>query len=156
MDAPDLKHYCAYSEAEGLTSLEDPGPECNALVREHAVNPRNFGDMSEGLADGYACIVDPECGDRVELWIIVEKERIFDLRFKSNGCASTRAANSMMTVLALGKTVHEAKQLQDENILSSFHGALDHKRGCPLSGVEALHTAIEAYEAKSKEVKREK
>lgn len=150
MDTPELKHYCAYSEAEGLTKLEDPGPECDDLVRDHAVNPRNFGDMSDGLADGYACIVDPECGDKAEVWILVEDGKIFDIRFKSNGCVSTIAANSMMTVLALGKTIDDAKKLKDNEILGFFNGALDHKRGCPLSGTQALRAAIEDYEAKKR------
>jgi nitrogen fixation NifU-like protein len=116
------------------------------LLQDHAQNPRNFGDMSEGLADSYVSITDPACGDKVELWILVEERRIFDIRFRSNGCAATLAANSMMTQLALGKTVAEAKQLTDEEIVAAFQGALVQQTGCPLAGVQALHKALEQYE----------
>jgi nitrogen fixation NifU-like protein len=102
--------------------------------------------MSEGLADSYVSITDPSCGDQVELWILVEKGRIFDIRFKSNGCVSTLAANSMMTQLALGKTVAEAQQLTDQDIVAAFQGELVQQSGCPLAGVQALHKALEQYE----------
>jgi nitrogen fixation NifU-like protein len=62
---------------------------------------------------------------KVELWILVEEGRIFDIRFKSNGCAATLAANSMITRLALGKTVEEAKQLKDEDIIAAFRGPVN-------------------------------
>ena len=116
------------------------------LLEDHAQNPRSFGDMSEGLADSYVSIIDPACGDRVEFWILIEEGRIFDIRFRSNGCAATLAANSMMTQLALGKTVTEAKQLTDEDIVAAFQGELIHQPGCPLAGVQALQRALEQYE----------
>jgi len=116
------------------------------LLQDHAQNPRNFGDMSEGLADSYVSITDPACGDTLELWILVEEGRIFDIRFRSNGCAATRAANSMMTQLALGKTVEEAKELTDEDIVAAFQGELIQQTGCPLAGVQALHKALEQCE----------
>ena len=116
------------------------------LLQDHAQNPRNFGDMSEDLADSYVCITDPACGDAVELWILVEEGKIFDIRFRSNGCAATLAANSMMTQLALGKTVEEAKRLKDEDIVAAFQGELVRQTGCPLAGVQALHKALAQYE----------
>ncbi len=116
------------------------------LLQDHAQNPRNFGDMSEGLADSHVSITDPACGDTLELWILVEEGRIFDIRFRSNGCAATRAANSMMTQLALGKTVEEAKELTDEDIVAAFQGELVQQTGCPLAGVQALHKALEQYQ----------
>ncbi len=120
----------------------------STLLEDHAQNPRNFGDMSEGLADSYISITDPSCGDRVELWILVEEGRIFDIRFKSNGCAATLAANSMMTQLALGKTVEEAQQLTDQDVVAAFQGALAQQSGCPLAGVQALHKALEQWNAR--------
>jgi nitrogen fixation NifU-like protein len=116
------------------------------LLEDHAQNPRNFGDMSEGFADSYVSITDPSCGETVELWIIVEEGRIFDIRFKSNGCASTLAANSMMTQLALGKTIEEAKHLTDQDVVAAFQEELVRQSGCPLAGVQALHRALEQYE----------
>ena len=148
MDDPFYEELCAWGGVEGAPKLEDPGVNCPALVREHAVRPRNFGDMSEGLADGYALLDDPACGDKIELWIMIEDGRVFDIRFKSNGCAAAIAANSMMTTLALGRTIAEAQQLTDHDIVTAFHGEFEKQGECPLAGIQALHQALEQYKKK--------
>jgi NifU-like protein involved in Fe-S cluster formation len=48
--------------------------------------------------------------------------------------------------MALGKTVAEAKQLQDEDIVTALQGELVQQPGCPLAGVNALHKAREQYQ----------
>lgn len=148
MDENVFRHNCAYGEAEGLARLKDPGNAYNDLVRDHAMNPRNFGEMSPGLADGHVLLHDPLCKDRLELWLMVEDGRIFDIRFNSNGCPETIATCSMATELALGKTVAEAKKMRDADIIKALgYPALQHP-GCTLVGVRALQAAIQDYEKK--------
>ncbi|RPJ05666.1 MAG: hypothetical protein EHM37_21250, partial [Deltaproteobacteria bacterium] len=60
-DDPFHEESCAWGGQEGAVKFEDPGPDCPALVRDHALHPRNFGTMSPGLADGYALLDDPSC-----------------------------------------------------------------------------------------------
>lgn len=148
MDDPFYEESCAWGGAEGAPKFDDPGEDCPALVREHALHPRNFGDMSEGLADGYAVLDDPACGDKLEVWLMIEGGCVFDIRFKSNGCASTIAVNSMLTELALGKTIAEAKQLNNTDIEAAFKGAIELQGNCPLAGIRVLQMAIEDYEKK--------
>jgi nitrogen fixation NifU-like protein len=137
---------CAWKGIEGAPKLDDPGEDCPALVREHAVRPRNFGDMSPGLADGYAMLDDPACGDRIEMWLMIEEGRIFQIRFKSNGCASTIAINSMLTELAAGKTVAQAKAITNSDVETAFEGGIELMTACPLAGIKALQMAIEDFE----------
>ncbi len=139
---------CAWKGIEGAPKLDDPGEDCPALVREHAVRPRNFGDMSPGLADGYARLDDPACGDKIEMWLMIEEGRVFEIRFKSNGCASTIAINSMLTELADGKTVAEAKAITNRDVEAAFEGGIELQTTCPLAGIRALQMAIEDYESK--------
>jgi nitrogen fixation NifU-like protein len=148
MDDPFYEESCAWGGAEGAPKFDDPGEDCPPLVREHALQPRNFGDMTPGLADGYALLNDPACGDKIELWIMVEDGRVFDIRFKTNGCATTIAVNSMLTELALGKTVAEAKLLNNADIEKAFEGGIELQTGCPLAGIKALQMAIVDYEKK--------
>jgi len=148
MDNPFHEESCAWGGEEGAVKFEDPGPDCPALVREHALHPRNFGHMSPGLADGYALLDDPACGDRLELWLMIESGRIFDIRFKSNGCATTIAVNSMLTELALGKSIARARQLGNADIEKAFEGGIELQTGCPLAGIKALQMAITDYEKK--------
>ena len=118
----------------------------NELVQEHSTNPRNIGEIPE--ADGAALIGDPECGDQMELWIKVEAGKIQDIKFKSNGCAGAIAASSMCTELARGKTLEEAKQLTDDDIIIALEGVPEMSKSCSLSGIAALQAAIKNYESK--------
>jgi len=151
MDNPFYEESCAWGKSEGAPVFEDPGKDCPALVREHALHPRNFGEMSPGLADGYALLCDRGCDDRLELWIMVEDGRIFDIRFKTNGCPETIAACSMATELASGKTVEEAKKITDAEIAKAFGTMPSGHTGCPLAGTGALQAAIADYENKKEE-----
>jgi nitrogen fixation protein NifU and related proteins len=118
----------------------------NELVQEHSTNPRNIGEIAD--ADGSALIGDPECGDQMKLWIKVSEGRIRDIKFKSNGCAGAIAASSMCTELALGKTLEEAKQLTDDDIIIALEGVPEMSKNCSLSGIAALQAAIKDFESK--------
>lgn len=118
----------------------------NELVQEHSTNPRNIGEIAD--ADGAAIIGDPECGDQMKLWIKIEEGRIQDIKFKSNGCAGAIAASSMCTELARGKTLEEAKQLTDDDIIIALEGVPEMSKNCSLSGIAALQAAIKDFESK--------
>jgi len=118
----------------------------NELVEGHSTNPRNVGEIQD--ADGSALIGDPECGDQMKLWIKIKEGRIEDIKFKSNGCAGAIAASSMCTELALGKTLEEAKQLTDDDIIIALEGIPEMGKICSLSGIAALQAAIKDFESK--------
>jgi len=118
----------------------------NELVIDHFTNPRNVGEMDD--ADGYALIGDPSCGDQMKLWIKVCEGRIAEIKFKSFGCPGAIATSSMCTVMAAGKTVEEAKQLTDDDIIAELEGIPEQKQHCSLLGVNALQEAIRDYERK--------
>jgi len=118
----------------------------NEIVIDHFTNPRNVGEMAEDEADGFALIGDPACGDQMKLWIKVESGRIADIKFKSFGCPGAIATSSMATVLAQGKTIEEAQQLTDDDVIKALGGIPERKKHCSLMGVGALLAAINDYE----------
>ena len=118
----------------------------NELVAEHSTNPRNVGEIAD--ADGFALIGDPACGDQMKLWIKIDDGKLSDVKFTSNGCAGAIAASSMCTVLAIGRTIQEAKQLTDDDIIIALEGIPQLDKNCSLSGVAALQEAIKDYESK--------
>ena len=79
-------------------------------VLEHFRNPRNVGKIEN--PDGKAEEGSPACGDMVAVYIKVNKEKntIEDIKFESYGCASNIATGSIITELAKGKTLEEAKK----------------------------------------------
>ena len=101
---------------------EGPALLYNETVIDHFTNPRNVGRMNGGEADGFAIIGDPLCGDQMKLWITVEQGRIADIRFKSFGCPGAIATSSMATALARGRTLQEALDLTDDDVIEALGG----------------------------------
>lgn len=118
----------------------------NEIVIDHCTNPRNVGEIPD--ADGYALVGDLSCGDSMELWIKVDSERISNVKFISTGCAGALATSSMTTVLAMSKTIEEAKQITDHDVVAALQGVSRKDGDCSLSGVTALREAIRDYEQK--------
>ena len=83
----------------------------NETVLEHFRHPHNVGQMED--PDGKAVEGSPACGDMVSVNIKVDPETkvISDIKFESYGCASNIATGSIITDMAKGKTLDEAKSI---------------------------------------------
>jgi len=133
-----------------MDGLSNPILFYNEVVLDHFTNPRNIGEMTTDKADGFSITGDPACGDQLYLWIKVENNTIVDIKFKSFGCPGAIATSSMMTVLAKGKTIKEAKKMTDDEVVEALEGIPTRKKHCSLLGVNALHEAIKNFEKKDK------
>jgi nitrogen fixation NifU-like protein len=120
-------------------------------VMEHFRNPRNMGEISD--ADGVGTVGNPVCGDMMTVYIKVKGARIDDVKFKTFGCGAAIATSSMITELAKGKTLDEAKKIGRSDVAESLGGLPKVKMHCSNLAAEALHAAIEDYE-KNKGTKR--
>ncbi|MBN2381274.1 iron-sulfur cluster assembly scaffold protein [bacterium] len=118
----------------------------NEAVIDHFTNPRNVGELGPDETDGFGLVGDPECGDQLKLWIKVRSERIVKIAFKSYGCPGAIATSSMLTTLAQGKSVMEAKRLSDDDVIEALGGIPAQKRHCSLLGVRALLAALIDWE----------
>ncbi|MDI9613648.1 MAG: iron-sulfur cluster assembly scaffold protein [Acidobacteriota bacterium] len=140
MDNPD----------EGMEQPDFPGPILfyNEEVIDHFTNPRNVGELTEAETDGYGLVGDPSCGDQMKLWIQVRQNRIEKIAFKSFGCPGAIATSSMLTELAQGKPVEEAKSITDDDVVEALGGIPERKKHCSLLGVMALQAAIRDWESR--------
>ncbi|MBN1946898.1 MAG: iron-sulfur cluster assembly scaffold protein [Bradymonadales bacterium] len=118
----------------------------NEIVIEHFTHPRNVGELDESETDGFGLVGDPFCGDQMKLWIAVGKDKITKIAFKSFGCPGAIATSSMLTALAEGKTIEEARRITDDDVIEALGGIPERKRHCSLLGVRALHAAIDDWE----------
>ena len=120
----------------------------NDIVLEHFKNPRNIGRLEN--PDGKAIEGSPACGDMVSLYINVDPETkiITDIKFESYGCASNIATGSIITELAKGKTLDEAKEITWKEASEALGGLPSIKVHCSVLAVEALRAAILNYEEK--------
>ncbi len=117
-------------------------------VLEHFRNPRNVGKIED--PDGKGLEGSPACGDMVAVYIKVEPETkiIEDVKFESYGCASNIATGSVITELAKGKTLEEAKKITWKQASEELGGLPPIKAHCSVLAVEGLRAAIRDYEEK--------
>ena len=80
-----------------------------ATILDHYKKPRNFGPLPGATrhAEGH----NPLCGDRVTVHVLLDGDRVADVRFEGSGCAISTASASMMTEIVKGMTRAEAERL---------------------------------------------
>ena len=125
-------------------------------VLEHFRHPRNVGKIEN--ADGKAIEGSPACGDMVSVYISVDPDtkKLTDIKFESYGCASNIATGSIITELAKGKTLDEAKNITWKQASEALGGLPKIKAHCSVLAVEGLRSAIENYEERHGLVKEKK
>ena len=115
-------------------------------VMEHFKNPRNVGKLED--ANAKETEGSPACGDMVSVYLRIndETKRIDDVTFESYGCASNIATGSIITELAKGRTIEEAKSITWKQAADELGGLPPLKAHCSVLAVEGLRAAIENYE----------
>ena len=123
-------------------------PGYSKKVMDHFMKPRNVGVIEN--PDGYGKVGNPVCGDLMEMYIKVEDDIIKDIKFKTFGCGSAIATSSMVTELAIGKTVDEALKISRNDVANELDGLPPQKMHCSNLAADALHAAIDDYKKKKK------
>ncbi len=124
-------------------------PAYSEKVMDHFANPRNVGEIEN--ADGVGSEGNPVCGDIMTFYIKVDEDRLTDVKFKTFGCGAAIACSSMVSELAKGKTLEEAKKITNADVAAELDGLPKNKLHCSNLGADALHKAIEDYESRAKE-----
>ncbi|MBU1670734.1 MAG: Fe-S cluster assembly scaffold protein NifU [Actinobacteria bacterium] len=113
-------------------------------VMDHFMNPRNVGEIEN--PDGVGEVGNPVCGDMMTFYIKVGDDgRLSDVKFKTFGCGAAIAVSSMVSEMAIGKTLDEAMQITREGVAEQLGGLPANKMHCSNLGADALHKAIQDY-----------
>ena len=113
-------------------------------VMDHFSNPRNVGTIED--ADGIGEVGNATCGDMMTFNIKVDGDRLTDIKFKTFGCVAAIAVSSMVSDMAKGKTLDEAKAITKKKVAESLDGLPKEKMHCSNLGAQALAEAIKNYE----------
>jgi nitrogen fixation NifU-like protein len=124
-------------------------PVYSEKVMDHFMNPRNVGEIPD--ADGVGSVGNPVCGDMMTFYIGVDDDRLTDVKFKTFGCGAAISVSSMVSEMAKGKTLEEAKKITNADVAEELGGLPKNKMHCSNLGADALHKAIEDYESRMKE-----
>lgn len=116
-------------------------------VMDHFSNPRNVGEVEN--ANGIGEVGNASCGDIMRISLQVEDDIIKDVKFKTFGCGAAIATSSMVTEMAIGKTIDEALILTNQTVAEALDGLPPAKMHCSNLAADALHEAIKNYRDKN-------
>jgi len=121
-------------------------------VKRHFFHPK--GVLTENLKeedfDAVGEVGSPACGDVMKIWIKVADNKIADLKWKTFGCASAIASTSILSEMAVGKTLARAYKITAQDIVRSLGGLPRRKIHCSILGDQALRKAIDNYRKSEK------
>ncbi|PCJ17370.1 MAG: Fe-S cluster assembly scaffold IscU [Gammaproteobacteria bacterium] len=119
-------------------------------VLDHYENPRNVGSLDKDSNKvGTGMVGAPACGDVMRLQIEVNSDGVIeDARFKTYGCGSAIASSSLLTEWVKGKTLQEATEIKNTDIVEEL--ALPPvKIHCSVLAEDAIKAAIADYKSKN-------
>ncbi|MBN1157653.1 iron-sulfur cluster assembly scaffold protein [Candidatus Woesearchaeota archaeon] len=122
-------------------------------VMEHFKNPKFTGDIKN--ADGTGKVGNPVCGDVMEIYIKVGKNKegkefLEDVKVKTFGCVSAIASSDVLCEMVRGKTLDEALKVTNKNVVNELGGLPPAKIHCSVLAADALKKAIEDYRKNKK------
>ena len=121
----------------------------NEKILDHYNNPRNVGKMD--ITDpsvGTGMVGAPACGDVMKLQIKIEDDVITDAKFKTYGCGSAIASSSLLTEWVKGKTLGQAKDIKNTDIVEAL-SLPPVKIHCSVLAEDSIRAAIKDYESKN-------
>ena len=118
-------------------------------VLDHYENPRNVGSLDKQAKDvGTGVVGAPECGDVMKLQIKVNDDGVIeDAKFKTFGCGSAIASSSLATEWVKGKTVDEALEIKNTDIVEEL-SLPPVKIHCSVLAEDAIRAALNDYRTK--------
>jgi len=110
-------------------------------ILEHYRNPQNFGKLPK--ADISFKDNNPLCGDEIEIQILLNHDKIKEIRFNGKGCAISQAAASMLTEMAKGKSLREVLGMDKQELLDTLGVQLSAVRlKCGLLAYKVLKAGV--------------
>jgi nitrogen fixation NifU-like protein len=118
-------------------------------VLDHYNHPRNIGSLDKSSPNvGTGVVGAPECGDVMKLQIMVNPEGVIeDARFKTFGCGSAIASSSLATEWLKGKTIDEASEIKNTEIVKEL-SLPPVKVHCSVLAEDAIKAALADYKKK--------
>lgn len=111
------------------------------IILDHYHHPHNKGKISH--PNNSVLANNPLCGDKIEMMIIYDKDKIKEVKFNGEGCVISQASASMLTDYAKNKSKHELKKLDSKFIIKMLGIDLGVNRiKCAVLPLEALQKLL--------------
>ncbi len=114
------------------------------IIFDYYRHPRNKGQLENPTISHQE--KNPTCGDVVRIDLLVEDDRVKDVRFDGYGCSISQASASMLTEMVEGKTMDEVRSLSKDDMLDALGIKLGPARlKCALLGLKALKSGAYGF-----------
>jgi nitrogen fixation NifU-like protein len=121
---------------------EEAHAEYPQEVIELINDQKYFGRMNDPVSSSY---LKGPCGDAMEFYLVIEKGRISDIKYYTDGCHATRACAAMAAKLADRKTVKDALLISAGEVIARLKGLPEDHLHCSILSVSTLYRAIADY-----------
>ena len=118
----------------------------NERVMQEFAEPKNVGFIEN--ADGVGKVGNASCGDIMEISLKIDNDVITDAKFRTFGCAAAIASSSVATQMVIGKTLDEALNIKNKDVVETLQGLPPQKIHCSVLAEEAIKKAVEDYRGK--------
>ncbi len=118
----------------------------NERVMKEFAEPKNVGFIEN--ADGVGKVGNASCGDIMEISLKIDNDIITDAKFRTFGCAAAIASSSVATQMVIGKTLDEALNIKNKDVVETLQGLPPQKIHCSVLAEEAIKKAVEDYRDK--------
>lgn len=119
------------------------------MIVDYSRNPINYGEIENHDVTFHDS--NPLCGDSIDIDMKIDKDKITDIKFHGKGCAICMACSSVLTEIAKGKSIDEARTIEKNDILSEL--GLEHLQAvrikCALLSLKVLKSALYTYIGKN-------
>jgi len=122
-------------------------------VLEHYERPKNVGSLDKNDPNvGTGIVGAPECGDVMKLQLKIGPNNVVeDAKFKTFGCGSAIASSSLATEWVKGKTLDEALEIKNTDIVNEL-SLPPVKIHCSVLAEDAIKAAIADFKRKQGDV----
>ncbi|MDD5196725.1 MAG: iron-sulfur cluster assembly scaffold protein [Candidatus Omnitrophica bacterium] len=105
-------------------------------------NQRYFGRMHDPVSAAY---LKGPCGDAMEFYLVIDRGKITEIKYYTEGCHATRACAAMVAKLAEAKTIKEALLISAGEVIAQLKGLPADHLHCSILSVSTLYRAIADY-----------
>jgi nitrogen fixation protein NifU and related proteins len=110
-------------------------------ILDHYRNPRNYGKLEHPTT--HAEDSNPLCGDQLAIDLLIDDDRVQEVRFQGRGCAISQATASMLSEMIEGKPVAEVVKLGKDDVLEALGIPISPARmKCAFLSLRVLHSSL--------------
>ncbi|MCK4903835.1 MAG: iron-sulfur cluster assembly scaffold protein, partial [Candidatus Marinimicrobia bacterium] len=89
-----------------------------------------------------------QCGDTMKIYLMIDSNKIVDAKFEAIGCAGAFTAGSALMELLKNKSVAEARNICEYDIIDHLGSVPDKKQNCIYLAIKTLQKTLNSMKGR--------